>query len=154
MASKKLKAVESTPSVKELKKQIEDAKAQMRKHGEAALKGAFKEFFDKAPEVTAIRWTQYTPYFNDGEPCEFSVHDFHFKLAEGADTGGFYTYDEGEDGGPFYETSWRDGSKLSEACNTFEADVKDDELFEFAFDDHVQVTATRDGFAVEEYSHD
>lgn len=30
-----------------------------------------KDAFDKG--VKAITWKQYTPYFNDGEPCEFSV---------------------------------------------------------------------------------
>lgn len=34
-------------------------------------------YFTKAFEqgVTAVTWHQYTPYFNDGEPCEFSVGD-------------------------------------------------------------------------------
>ena len=32
---------------------------------------AFKELFDKHPEVKSMQWAQYTPYFNDGEPCEF-----------------------------------------------------------------------------------
>lgn len=32
-----------------------------------------KDTFDKG--VKAITWHQYTPYFNDGEPCEFSVYD-------------------------------------------------------------------------------
>lgn len=32
-----------------------------------------KAVFDKG--VKAITWRQYTPYFNDGEPCEFDVHD-------------------------------------------------------------------------------
>jgi len=31
----------------------------------------FKLAFDKG--VTAVMWEQYTPGFNDGEPCEFSV---------------------------------------------------------------------------------
>jgi hypothetical protein len=33
----------------------------------------FKAAFDKG--VKAATWHQYTPYFNDGEPCEFSVYD-------------------------------------------------------------------------------
>ncbi len=28
------------------------------------------------PGVTEVSWRQYTPYFNDGEPCEFGVHGF------------------------------------------------------------------------------
>ena len=30
--------------------------------------------------VKAVAWTQYTPYFNDGEPCEFSVNDKLFSF--------------------------------------------------------------------------
>lgn len=44
------------------------------------VKDAFKEFFTKFPEVTSIMWAQYTPYFNDGDTCYFSVHDFCFRL--------------------------------------------------------------------------
>jgi len=32
--------------------------------------------------VEAIRWYQYTPYFNDGEACEFSVNEATVKLSE------------------------------------------------------------------------
>lgn len=34
-------------------------------------------YFQKAfaDGVKAATWHQYTPYFNDGEPCEFSVYD-------------------------------------------------------------------------------
>jgi hypothetical protein len=31
----------------------------------------FKEAFDKG--LLAVSWTQYTPGFNDGDPCEFTV---------------------------------------------------------------------------------
>lgn len=33
----------------------------------------FQAAFDSG--VKAIKWRQYTPYFNDGEPCEFSVRE-------------------------------------------------------------------------------
>ena len=39
------------------------------------FKETTKEFFDKNPDITAFTWVQYTPYFNDGEPCEFGVGD-------------------------------------------------------------------------------
>ena len=34
----------------------------------------FKELFDKYPNVSSIGWVQYTPYFNDGDECTFSVY--------------------------------------------------------------------------------
>jgi hypothetical protein len=34
----------------------------------------FKDLFSQAPNLKSFGWTQYTPYFNDGDTCEFSVH--------------------------------------------------------------------------------
>lgn len=31
--------------------------------------------FDALPQVEAIKWAQYTPYFNDGDECVFAVHE-------------------------------------------------------------------------------
>lgn len=33
----------------------------------------FKTAFENG--ITALKWHQYTPGFNDGDPCEFSVHE-------------------------------------------------------------------------------
>ncbi|UDL15302.1 hypothetical protein SEA_KUDEFRE_73 [Gordonia phage Kudefre] len=35
------------------------------------------------PEVEAVRWEQYTPYFNDGDACEFGVREASLKFADG-----------------------------------------------------------------------
>ncbi len=52
----------------------------------------FKEEFYKG--VKAATWHQYTPYFNDGEPCEFNVYDLsvtnHEEVAENWLNGDFY----------------------------------------------------------------
>lgn len=40
------------------------------------LTAYFQAAFDKG--ILAIAWKQYTPYFNDGDPCHFSVGDFAF----------------------------------------------------------------------------
>ena len=34
----------------------------------------FKEVIEKAKTFETLSWTQYTPYFNDGEECVFSAH--------------------------------------------------------------------------------
>lgn len=44
------------------------------------------------PAVEYITWHQYTPYFNDGDPCTFSAGDINVKLT-GVDEGG--DYDDG-----------------------------------------------------------
>lgn len=38
-----------------------------------ALKETFQDYFTKFPELAAIMWTQYTPSFNDGDPCTLTV---------------------------------------------------------------------------------
>lgn len=67
--------------------QILEAKAAYRTaldvYGKQALNNLFKEFVDKTPGVVSICWTQYTPYFNDGDPCTFSVHDPIAEFVDG-----------------------------------------------------------------------
>lgn len=52
----------------------------------------FQKAFEKG--VKAATWHQYTPYFNDGEPCEFSVNDLSVtsnqEVADNWIDGSFY----------------------------------------------------------------
>ena len=57
-----------------LKEKIESLNNELRTQFKAALKQETDKIFNKYPDLEAITWTQYTPYFNDGEPCEFSAH--------------------------------------------------------------------------------
>lgn len=53
-------------------KEIRDAAS---KEGKTAILETANEIFEKHPSLAGIRWCQYTPYFNDGEPCEFDLYD-------------------------------------------------------------------------------
>lgn len=33
-----------------------------------------KEYINSLEGISAIEWTQYTPYFNDGDPCTFRLY--------------------------------------------------------------------------------
>ena len=59
-----------------LKAQYEEV---VRTKGVFAIKSAVIELFDRHPILNAIYWTQYTPYFNDGDPCTFGVNDLFFR---------------------------------------------------------------------------
>lgn len=50
----------------------------LRANAQDMIKQLFAEFFAAAPDVKCVAWTQYAPYFNDGEPCTFSVHEPNF----------------------------------------------------------------------------
>ncbi len=71
--------------------------AQTRKSYEDKIKAVAKPIFKQVQEALkeypnlGISWTQYTPYFNDGEECVFSVGDIWIVPA---DFEGGYAEDE------------------------------------------------------------
>lgn len=68
---------------KELANTIKEAQDKIKVETQGIIGELFSEFFTKHGEkVYAIHWTQYTPYFNDGEACEFSVCDFCLAFTE------------------------------------------------------------------------
>lgn len=136
----------------ELVSGIEEAKARVREAGKKAAMALIRAFFAEYPHVKALGWTQYTPYHNDGDPCEFSVHGFYASVKDGVD------YSEvsdlsGEDG-TFLDSYDMRGSdkRAAAALDRIEMSVSPD-VFEAAFGDHVMVIATPEGFHINEYDH-
>jgi hypothetical protein len=68
-----------------LKSRMNALKEEMQENSKVLMKEAFREFFEKYDVVDNIFWTQYTPYFNDGESCEFSVGDAYLVLKDDED---------------------------------------------------------------------
>lgn len=149
----------------ERKKELD---ALIKAEGSDAIKGRFKEIFDEFPAIKKIGWTQYTPYFNDGDACEFSVHEINFK-AEGV-LSGYEDSDPDEDEN--YLELWPDtyclyewngsGRKdrkwlypFSEALYNLNIEIQQNyEVLLSAFGDHCQVIVSKDEVTVTEYSHD
>lgn len=75
---------------------------EMKAAGEEALKEYFLEIFEKFPELKAVRWAQYTPYFNDGDPCEFGICDPYFIIDGFGSESSWEDEDEDESGNPLY----------------------------------------------------
>ena len=129
---------------------------------QALFKETTKEFFDQNPLVESIVWTQYTPYFNDGDTCTFRVGCATFSNSDGTEIRwGEYNGDE--------ENIWTYGDDCynndvpvpegvnTELCDSFDRMLQDsamEDVLLAMFDDHVRVVVTRDGFDVEEYDHD
>jgi hypothetical protein len=138
----------SLAELSEKRKQIEKAAQEQAK---AILAPGLQQFMTEHPDVKAIGWTQYTPYFNDGEPCVFGVNDLHASAVDERDDevggdGWEYLYGKSEKG--FTRQSWDDLLALQKALNGAEPELQ------AAFGDHVRVIVTREGIDVEEYSHD
>ena len=133
------------------------------------------------PEVHSVRWEQYTPYFNDGEPCEFSTGEIYLKMIWDVSTS-----EEDEDEYE-YADGYRDGYDLYDykPGTSYPYDKENDMVWHFAhpdgvafpelakawiaftdsfgahqvllhktFGDPAQVTADRNGYSVDFYDHD
>jgi hypothetical protein len=141
-----------------------DYQEALEKDGKAVLAALFAEFFENNPSVYALTWTQYTPYFNDGDTCEFSVHDlyaaFPLKLENGEDNPEAEGYDDDVEVGDVecgskYISSYQDEDMKYVGYREMHKTFRElSDVCEATFGDHVQVIATREGFQVDEYSHD
>ena len=121
----------------------------IKEQGEAPIKEALKELFHKYSEIEGIRWHQYTPYFNDGDPCIFGLHGMYVKIKwEKEDTGDLEDGYRYAGGGPNEGRFGKDVGAFEEALD-FNTDA-----LQAVFGDHVQVTATRDKIDIEDYQHD
>jgi hypothetical protein len=144
--------------------EMAELKASYQKRGQEIFKLAFKEFFEANPEVNVVGWRQYTPYFNDGDTCVFGTTASYAFISNAKDYSNIeYGEYDGED-----ESVWVNDDDYgdhneelipksvlenAEALRTLLSKI-DDDVFLDMFGDHVQVFATRDGFDVQEYSHD
>lgn len=114
------------------------------------------------PGIYGARWEQYTPYFADGEPCEFSVNEVSVRfspLDDEEDERGDYedgwieTYSLSYSRGDFKDLNDEDFEALKKAVSNW-GKLNADEVARRNFGDHAQVTATLEGFSVEYYEHD
>lgn len=132
------------------------------------------------PSVVAFGWSQYTPYFNDGQPCVFSVNELKVKLDTDDEDMSLYDcelcFSCRDDLGGRELTRDADGRAIRNADGTYQhepyqgpdehrydvlsaADAAiQSASFEKAltekFGDHALVQITRAGIEVEFYSHD
>lgn len=133
---------------------MEAAKEQVRVAGKQAVAALFKAFFEEYPAVKAVGWTQYTPYFNDGEPCVFGVGEPYLTTKSGdfSEMSSLYD-DEDDESGYCFKSDYYLKGPLKTAIGRLAASM-DNDIFESAFGDHVLVIATPAGFHVNEYNHD
>lgn len=134
--------------------------------------GIFEEFyqyiFEKYPTLDSFGWTQYTPYFNDGETCVFyantdyiTVNGEYFEDAEWSHKVKVFdwgTYDRVsktyvgrvEEDNPDYD------AVLSEACGEIVDFLNkfDNDFYLTKFGDHAEITVTRTGVDISDYDHD
>jgi len=151
---------------------LKEQRTSLRNQLIAALNVAVKEAFENCPNVTKIEWVQYCPNFNDGDKCEFSVHDigiyFDSAMVVKASMspsrlvdykGNGYSNDQLPEGK--YGEGWGFGCLLKNSAVYFAIypifailnNFSNDD-YETAWGDGVQVTISKDGVKTKRYNHD
>lgn len=127
--------------LKALKENLQTLREKAKLEYQAALKEAAKEIFEKYPKLESFSWTQYAPYFNDGDECVFRVNEVYQVNG----------LNEWEDREEIKELGIDEA--LTEANDLVEA--IDDDAMRDLFGNHVEVTCNRDGsFSTSECDHD
>jgi len=126
-----------------------DMNAQLKTLGKAMFKPFFEALFKKHKDIQVVKWTQYTPHFNDGDACTFSVNDPEVSVKSVTPEDMYVEED--------WYSSWSipgsPGAKAAKEVGNFFVDIED--VLETAFGDGVQVFVQRDGsITVEDYDHD
>lgn len=156
----------SWKSVVQKSNEMQDTINSLKRQMQESIRPVFASFIQENPKVLAVKWSQYTPYFNDGETCYFSVNEPVFKFEGIPEDAGDY-----EDG--FVELPWNFGysntycperyksiwenvnRELYNNCKEFKSFLDNNsDALESIFGDHVEVTVTAEGAFVEEYDHD
>lgn len=126
------------------------------------------------PTIVEFGWRQYTPYFNDGDPCEFGVDglwvkttaeaeleeageadfgpwdldvDYHPSLGKLKWNSETYKYEEYE--GPDVDRY----NRIQALARAIQSGAYENALLE-AFGDHAEVTIRKSDIQVEFYSHE
>lgn len=160
-----------------LRDQVTEFRNQMKEQAKIIVKEGSAAIFEEYGDIVhSFGWTQYAPYFNDGDPCEFSVHECaviaQVDVDENEDPD--YLHEWNYDGSPSFQR-YTGRSKIGgnaynadkvqpadpryvaalEACKTVHSIFYQDEtLAKDIFGDDGRVIFTADGVEVEEYDHE
>ncbi len=109
----------------------------------------FEDFFQNNPMVAAVKWSQYTPYFMDGDPCLFSVNEPAISLNDTPEEFINFQWEEWDEKDISLSTiAERVDSLYNEMTNL-------EDIFDIIFGDHVTITITRNlDTTIDECSHD
>lgn len=137
-------------SIDTLLEKYKTTKLELSKEVKSEFSKLFENFFAKYPEVNHIKFTAFTPYFNDGDACVFSVNDLDLYLVtpeELEEDDEVYHYGE-----TYYDLE--DG-EFKKDFNEVRKEVAKipDEIFKDAFGEGLFIV-NREGVTVEEYDHD
>lgn len=152
-----------------LRAEMEEKQKEIQQRAREVFREEMQSLFASYPDLQSISWTQYTPYFNDGNECVFrcaGTYSVNINLYgpdpetgpliprsdyEAAEKTEFYFSPYGKnDPSPKSTDPWekRAAWDATRTCNDL-----GDKMMQEIFGDHVQVIVGRDKIVVEEYEH-
>ena len=154
--------------LKQKQKELKEIKNQILEKSNEVFDEFCKDIFTKSPRLSSFGWSQYTPYFNDGDTCVFSVNiDYLYINGQSVDDSEWinkknitkygewnrekkeYIGREEEDN-PNYDQELVD---IYEEISSFLSNF-DNDFYMSKFGDHVEITITSTGIDVLECEHD
>ena len=127
-----------------------------------------KEIFTKYPELESFSWSQYTPYFNDGDTCIFSANTSYIKINdEYAEDSNWINKNNVVDWGKWNNSTKVYEGRVEEPNNLYNEKLAnahdeivnflsyfDDDFYLSKFGDHAEIIITKDSLTIEDCDHD
>lgn len=121
----------------ELVKQYGESKKILMAQLKENFGAEIKQLFVKHNQVHHIRFSAYTPYFNDGEPCTYSVNYYDVDILDKNDNHLSESIIYGS-------AEYQNYRNISKEFTSF-LKVFPNEFYEDVFGDHIQITIYSDG---------
>lgn len=118
--------------------------------------------------IVSFEWRQYTPYFNDGDPCVFNASEIWVRTIWDSKDAEGYTLEVFSTHPTLGNQRWGNRNYVPSGNEHYDAERLElcqalsnaidsghfDEVLLEAFGDHADITVTRDGITVDFYEHD
>ena len=149
------------------KEAVKMLKTELREKVSENFHGMTIKLFMAYPELKSFGWKQYTPYFNDGEACEFESLHYYPTINGNDENYGESEQAEGEldivmlGSETIYGVGWKKipNPNYNPYYSDIVATVKeflnqfDDDDMKGLFGNHVSIHVTENVVRVEEYDH-
>jgi hypothetical protein len=139
-----------TNNILEQIKVVNDFTNSYRNEMKKLVHNVFNAYFESFPEVKTIHWTQYTPYFNDGDECVFTINDINISTKPYNEI--LNVYDEDEDDVTAELLDALESTKEFSHIKDFI--YENENYFNYVFGDGYWIKVSRDGYHIEEYDHE
>lgn len=129
-------------TLEKIKKLKEDYDTAVKNIGTEFFIESFAPIWEKYPTLKSFNFCAYTPYFNDGDVCTYSVHNDEYSINLEFQNGNSYKP---------YENF--ENCIISKDIEKLAQDIPDD-IYQSVLGDHITITVTPTEIILEDYDHD